>query len=158
MRLEGSVHRLLFGIVVGCSVAITLNAGKTQAQIQPSPGLSNEVMANEVPVNAGDSLTLLPLTPISVTVSDDGPQLAEIADEMNTDGTRGKGGDIGWVRKDQAFSPAFDKDFADFIYKNRTGSVQVVETICVSELHRHADQLVVPQFYQAPKQRIYKNK
>lgn len=55
-------------------------------------------------------------------------KFSEIADLINTDGTKGKGGDIGWVRKDQAFSPAFDKDFADFIYKNRTGSIQVVET------------------------------
>ena len=52
----------------------------------------------------------------------------EIADEINTDGTKGNGGDIGWVRKDQAFSPSFDKDFADFIYKNKVGSVDVVET------------------------------
>ena len=55
-------------------------------------------------------------------------KFTEIADLINTDGTKGKGGDIGWVRKDQAFSPAFDKDFADFIYKNRTGSIDVVET------------------------------
>ncbi|SNR46778.1 peptidylprolyl isomerase/peptidyl-prolyl cis-trans isomerase D [Lutibacter agarilyticus] len=52
----------------------------------------------------------------------------EVADEINSDGTKGKGGDIGWIRKDQAFSPGFDKDFADFIYKNRVGSIQVVET------------------------------
>ena len=55
-------------------------------------------------------------------------KFTEIADEINTDGTKGKGGEIGWVRKDQAFSPSFDKDFADFIYKNKTGSVDVVET------------------------------
>ena len=55
-------------------------------------------------------------------------KFTEIADEINTDGTKGKGGDIGYVRKDQAFSPAFDKDFADFIYKNKTGSIDVVET------------------------------
>ncbi|WP_445725602.1 peptidylprolyl isomerase [Flavobacterium sp.] len=55
-------------------------------------------------------------------------KFTEIANEINTDGTKGKGGDIGWVRKDQAFSPNFDKDFADFIYKNKAGSVEVVET------------------------------
>jgi len=43
-------------------------------------------------------------------------------------GTKGKGGDIGWITKDQAFSASFDKDFADFIYKNPTGSMAVVET------------------------------
>jgi len=52
----------------------------------------------------------------------------EIADQINTDGTKGKGGDIGWVRKDQAFSASFDKDFANFIYKNPAGSIAVVET------------------------------
>ena len=55
-------------------------------------------------------------------------KFVEIADEINTDGTKGKGGDIGWIRKDQAFSPSFDKDFADYIYNNGTGSVGVVET------------------------------
>ena len=55
-------------------------------------------------------------------------KFTEIADEINSDGTKGKGGDIGWVRKDQAFSQSFDKDFADFIYKNKVGSVDVVET------------------------------
>lgn len=52
----------------------------------------------------------------------------EIADQINTDGTKGKGGDIGWIRKDQAFSDSFDKEFANFIYKNPAGSIAVVET------------------------------
>lgn len=52
----------------------------------------------------------------------------QVADEVNSDGTKGKGGDIGWIRKDQAFSAGFDKDFADFIYNNKVGSVKVVET------------------------------
>ncbi len=55
-------------------------------------------------------------------------KFTEIADEINSDGTKGKGGDIGWVRKDQAFSQSFDKDFADFIYKKKVGSINVVET------------------------------
>ena len=55
-------------------------------------------------------------------------KFAEIANEINTDGTKGKDGDIGWVRKDQAFSPGFDRDFADFIYKNKVGNIDVVET------------------------------
>ena len=55
-------------------------------------------------------------------------KFTEVADEINTDGTKGQGGDIGWVRKDQAFSAGFDRDFADFIYKNKTGSIDVVET------------------------------
>ena len=55
-------------------------------------------------------------------------KFTEIADEINTDGTKGKGGDIGWIRKNQAFSPSFDKSFADYIYKNKKGSVGVVES------------------------------
>jgi peptidyl-prolyl cis-trans isomerase D len=55
-------------------------------------------------------------------------KFTEIADEINTDGTKGKGGDIGWIRKNQAFSQSFDKDFANFIYKNNVGSIGVVET------------------------------
>lgn len=61
-------------------------------------------------------------------VKNNNEKFIEIANLINTDGTKGKGGEIGWVRKDQAFSPNFDKDFADFIYKNKTGSVAVVET------------------------------
>ncbi|NEW78658.1 MAG: peptidylprolyl isomerase [Gelidibacter sp.] len=65
---------------------------------------------------------------IFALVKNDKTKYTEIADEVNTDGTKGKGGDIGWIRKDQAFSASFDKDFAEFIYKNPTGSMAVVET------------------------------
>ncbi|MGV8947500.1 MAG: peptidylprolyl isomerase [Lutibacter sp.] len=65
---------------------------------------------------------------IFALVKTDKAKYTEIADQINTDGTKGKGGDIGWIRKDQAFSDAFDKDFANFIYKNNVGSVAVVET------------------------------
>ena len=65
---------------------------------------------------------------IFALVKNDKTKYTEIADEVNTDGTKGKGGDIGWITKDQAFSASFDKDFADFIYKNPTGSMAVVET------------------------------
>jgi peptidylprolyl isomerase/peptidyl-prolyl cis-trans isomerase D len=51
-----------------------------------------------------------------------------IANEVNTDGSKGKGGDIGWTRKNQAFSTGFDRKFADFIYNNKVGSIDVVET------------------------------
>jgi peptidyl-prolyl cis-trans isomerase D len=65
---------------------------------------------------------------IFTLVKNNKTKFIEIADEINTDGTKGKGGDIGWIRKDQAFSPSFDKDFANYIYKNKAGSVGVVET------------------------------
>ena len=67
-------------------------------------------------------------------------KFTEIADEINSDGTKGKGGDIGWVRKDQAFSPSFDADFANFIYKNKVGSIDVVETAFGFHLIRIDDQ------------------
>jgi peptidylprolyl isomerase/peptidyl-prolyl cis-trans isomerase D len=65
---------------------------------------------------------------IFALVKNDKKKYTEIADEVNTDGTKGKGGDIGWIRKDQAFSASFDKDFANYIYKNPTSSIAVVET------------------------------
>jgi len=67
-------------------------------------------------------------------------KFTEVADEINSDGTKGKGGDIGWIRKDQAFSQGFDKDFAAFIYKNKTGSIQIVETAFGFHIIRIDDQ------------------
>lgn len=65
---------------------------------------------------------------IFAIVKNNKEKYAEVANEINTDGTKGVGGDIGWVVRDQAFSASFDKDFANFIYKNNTGSINVVET------------------------------
>ncbi|WP_298368168.1 peptidylprolyl isomerase [uncultured Lutibacter sp.] len=67
-------------------------------------------------------------------------KFTSIADEINSDGTKGKGGDIGWVRKDQAFSASFDKDFANFIYKNKKGSIDIVETAFGFHIIRIDDQ------------------
>jgi len=67
-------------------------------------------------------------------------KFAEVADEINSDGTKGKGGDIGWVSKDQAFSQSFDKDFADFIYKNKVGSIKIVKTAFGFHIIRIDDQ------------------
>ena len=65
---------------------------------------------------------------IYALVKNNKTKFTEVADEINSDGTKGKGGDIGWIRKDQGFSAGFDRDFADFIYKNKVGSIEVVET------------------------------
>lgn len=65
---------------------------------------------------------------IFALVKTDKTKYTEIADQINTDGTKGKGGDIGWITKNQAFSASFDKDFANYIYKNPAGSMAVVET------------------------------
>lgn len=52
----------------------------------------------------------------------------EMADKVNSDGTKGKGGEIGWVSYDAAFSPNFDEDFATFMFGNKKGAIDVVET------------------------------
>ncbi|WP_298237804.1 SurA N-terminal domain-containing protein [uncultured Algibacter sp.] len=52
----------------------------------------------------------------------------EVANEINTDGTKGKDGSIGWIRY-STFNPAsFDPDFADFLFENKIGKVDVVLT------------------------------
>ncbi len=81
---------------------------------------SNTLRTKEAAKKTADSVIAL--------VRNNKAKFTEIADKINSDGTKGKGGDIGWVRKDQAFSQSFDKDFADFIYKKKVGSIDVVET------------------------------
>ncbi len=55
-------------------------------------------------------------------------KFAEIADEINTDGSKGKGGDIGWVSHLSGTSSRFDEDFANFIFDEKKGKVSVVKT------------------------------
>jgi len=55
-------------------------------------------------------------------------KFTEIADEINTDGTKGKGGDISWVTKDMAYATNFDVDFADYLFFSDKGSINVVKT------------------------------
>ncbi|GFR80682.1 peptidylprolyl isomerase [Elysia marginata] len=52
----------------------------------------------------------------------------EVATEINTDATKSKGGDIGWVRYSQISDDTFDKKFSDYIFFNSVGSMGVVET------------------------------
>ncbi len=61
-------------------------------------------------------------------VKNNSSRFVAIADEVNSDGTKGKGGDIGWVSFDTAFSPNFDVDFANYLFENRKGAIDVVET------------------------------
>ncbi|PKP13771.1 MAG: peptidylprolyl isomerase [Bacteroidetes bacterium HGW-Bacteroidetes-3] len=81
---------------------------------------SNSLKSKEAAQKTADSIFAL--------VKTNKTKYTEIADEINTDPTKGKGGDIGWITKNQAFSPSFDKDFANYIYKNKAGSIAVVET------------------------------
>lgn len=61
-------------------------------------------------------------------ISKDSKQFEIIADKINTDATKGKGGSIGWVVRKNAFSPFFDENFANYIFKNKKGSTGIVET------------------------------
>jgi len=61
-------------------------------------------------------------------VKNNDKKFKEIADEINTDGTKGNGGDIGWTMYSQITYDGFDKDFAEFIFFNPKGSIKVVET------------------------------
>ncbi|WP_299834419.1 peptidylprolyl isomerase [uncultured Tenacibaculum sp.] len=61
-------------------------------------------------------------------VKNNNDKFIEVADKINTDGTKGKGGDIGWTTYNVGFSKQFDKDFADFIFNNKEGDIEVVKT------------------------------
>lgn len=65
---------------------------------------------------------------IFALVKNNKTKYAAIADEINPDGTKGKGGDIGWVAKRAAFSPNFDRDFADYMFSSKKGDIEVVKT------------------------------
>jgi len=55
-------------------------------------------------------------------------KFAEVANEINSDGTKGKDGSIGWTRL-TTYNPAgFDPDFANFLFFNEAGSIDVVLT------------------------------
>lgn len=52
----------------------------------------------------------------------------EVASEINTDGSKSTNGEVGWTRL-ATFNPnAFDPDYANFIFYNPVGTVDIVET------------------------------
>ncbi|OIQ18217.1 peptidylprolyl isomerase [Lacinutrix sp. MedPE-SW] len=53
---------------------------------------------------------------------------AEVANEINTDGSKGKDGSIGWTRLTTYNPLGFDPDFANFLFFNDKGSIDVVLT------------------------------
>ena len=53
-------------------------------------------------------------------------KFAAIADEINPDGTKGKGGDVDWLSPTIAFS--LDNDFGKAFFFNKKGDVKVVKT------------------------------
>ena len=56
-------------------------------------------------------------------------KFSEIASVINTDASKDKGGDIGWVSHDISYnSPGFDADLAAFMFENKRGKVGVVKS------------------------------
>ncbi|PKG49964.1 MULTISPECIES: peptidylprolyl isomerase [Olleya] len=53
-------------------------------------------------------------------------KFAEVANQINADGTKGKDGVIGWTRLTTYNPAAFDPDFANFLFFNDKGSIDVV--------------------------------
>ncbi len=52
----------------------------------------------------------------------------DVANEINSDGSKGNDGEVGWTRL-ATFNPrAFDPDYANFIFYNDVGDVELVET------------------------------
>ena len=66
--------------------------------------------------------SLLPL------VKNNTAKFNEVASEINTDGTKANNGEVGWTRL-TTFNPnAFDPDYANYIFFNPVGTVDIVET------------------------------
>ncbi len=56
-------------------------------------------------------------------------KFAQVASQINTDGSKDKGGDIGWGKHNISFnSPNFDPELASFMFNNKTGKVGVVKS------------------------------
>ncbi len=109
------VSRILDNKIVADSV-------KSSHIIIPYEGtMSSQVTTTkEVAEKKADSIFAL--------VKNNEAKFKEIANEINTDGTKGNGGEIGWVMYSQITYDGFDKDFAEFIFFNPKGSIKVVHT------------------------------
>jgi len=59
-------------------------------------------------------------------VRKDKKKFAEIADLVNVDGTKGKGGDIDWISVKAAYS--LDKEFGDALFFSKKGDINIVKT------------------------------
>lgn len=76
-------------------------------------------------------------------------KFTEIADLLNNDGSKGKGGDIGWTSHAIGNSPRFDKDYAEFIFDNKKGKVGVVKSKFGYHVIRIDDQKNVQKAYKS---------
>ncbi len=62
-------------------------------------------------------------------VRNDKAKFTEVADTINNDATRGKGGDLGWKKYSvEAINNNLDKDFSDFMFFNDKGDIEVIES------------------------------
>lgn len=52
----------------------------------------------------------------------------EVATEINTDGTKENNGEVGWTKVSTYNPNSFDPDYANFIFNNPAGTVDIVET------------------------------
>jgi len=109
------ISRILDSKIIADSV-------KSSHIIIPYAGTLNSqaVISKEEAKQKADSLFAL--------VKNNEDKFKEIANEINTDGTKGNGGEIGWVMYSQITYDGFDKDFAEFIFFNPKGSTEVVHT------------------------------
>lgn len=55
-------------------------------------------------------------------------KFAEIAGLLNADASKDKGGDIGWTTHTRAMSSGFDRDYANFIFGNKSGEIKIVKS------------------------------
>lgn len=55
-------------------------------------------------------------------------KFAQVADELNPEQLRGKGGELNWLFHNNVFASSNDLEFAEFLFDNKTGSVGVVKT------------------------------
>lgn len=74
-------------------------------------------------------------------------KFTEVADSINADGSKGKGGDIGWTTYSTINDASFDRDFSDFIFFNEKGDIKVVETKFGIHIIRIDDQKAFKEAY-----------
>lgn len=102
------------------SIADSVKSSHIIIPYQGSMAATPESVSKEMAKKQADSIFDL------VKIND--TKFREIADQINTDGTKGNGGEIGWVQYSQITYDGFDKDFAEFIFFNSKGDVQVIDT------------------------------
>lgn len=55
-------------------------------------------------------------------------RFAKIADEINPEQLKGKGGELNWLFHNNVFASSSDLEFSEFVFDNRTGSIDVIKS------------------------------